>query len=100
MSGGSYNYVFYKIAEAAETMIARSDNRPERRALAKHLTKLADLMHTVEWAASGDFGRDDDLAPIREFLGEPAILASVIADANEAKRQLEEVIARAQDAKP
>ena len=49
MGGGSMDYLFMKIGEAAF-----EESTPHRKALRKHLDKLAVVLHCVEWNDSGD----------------------------------------------
>lgn len=59
MSGGFYNYVCYKVREAADYTQDK-----EIRAL---INDLADLLHDEEWYMSGDTGREDYRKSLKEF---------------------------------
>ena len=51
MSGGSWDYVCYKIDEAADNLI--HERCPERRALGHLMHKVGKAMHDIEWVDSG-----------------------------------------------
>jgi len=68
MSGGSWDYVCYKIGEAADELVNAKD--PLRRALGKKMKPFAQAMHDIEWVDSCDYGTGDDIQAIRDALGE------------------------------
>ena len=49
MSGGSMDYLSYKIEDARF-----HEDTPERRAFRTHLQRVAEALHEIEWADSGD----------------------------------------------
>lgn len=53
MSGGSYEYLYCKIDDAANTIAKRRDT-PLRRAFAAHLRLVSDAMREIEWVDSCD----------------------------------------------
>ena len=67
MSGGSFDYLCYKIRDAAGRL-ENSDN-PLERALAADLEHLARTMKAVEWYWSCDWSQERSDAAIREWLG-------------------------------
>lgn len=66
MSGGSYDYVCYKIDEAADQLVNQAC--PERRALGHLMHKIGKAMHDIEWVDSCDYTKGDEMASIREVL--------------------------------
>lgn len=60
MSGGSHNFICYKIEE--ELVGQMKD--PELNDLIKH---IADLAHTLEWADSGDYDQSDYMEAVKKF---------------------------------
>jgi len=84
MSGGSYQYAFYKIEELA------AEIRPGsalRKAFKAHLVRVAKACHDIEWVDSGDYSHGDEDAAIRACLGESAgelAMAELLADARKA----------------
>jgi len=65
MSGGSWDYLYLKIGEAAARL--EESNTMSRCALGVHLGKVAAAMHAIEWNDSGD-GADNELDLIAEVL--------------------------------
>ncbi len=72
MSGGHYDYAYYKILELAERLELTYDryntdgtNKPlppiswRRRKFKALLTLVAEAARTIEWVDSGDSGEDD-----------------------------------------
>ena len=88
MSGGSMDYLGYKVKDAT----FREDT-PERRALRKHLNKLSKALIAIEWNDSGD-GADNESELIREALGDTAILEAAVQHAREAHKELGAELAR------
>ena len=70
MSGGSWDYVFYKFDDVAEKLLA--EQSPARRSLGKQIQLIAKALHDIEWVDSGDYGEGDDEAAIDAALGENA----------------------------
>lgn len=60
MSGGSHNYICYKIEE--ELVGQMKD--PELNDMMKD---ISDLAHDLEWADSGDYNNDDYMKSVRQF---------------------------------
>ena len=59
MSGGSMDYICFKLNDAADYIEDKE---------IKELTKdLADLLHDLEWYESGDYGRDTYEKSLKEF---------------------------------
>ena len=89
MSGGSMGYLSYKVADATF-----ANNTARRRAFRKHLFKVAEAMHAIEWNDSGDgHPREDQL--IDECIGCGAVLEQAIADAEEVNAELMTTLALA-----
>lgn len=89
MSGGSWDYVYGRFAEVADRL--REARCPRRRALAKVVAKLADTMHAIEWADSGDTSQESATAAVEAFLGRDATrlaLAEVVEDAKRVQTEL------------
>lgn len=71
MSGGSYDYLCYKIEDAAESL-HRTESDSRRSSFQKLLRLISKAMHDIEWVDSCDYGNGDDYASIDavfEFLG-------------------------------
>lgn len=67
MSGGSWDYLYSKINDAATALM--TSGIAERRAFGRLLAKCADAMHDIEWVDSCDYGPGDELPAIRAALG-------------------------------
>jgi hypothetical protein len=96
MSGGSLNYLFYKVEEAAHT-IHRGGGTALHRAFAAHLDLVAKALRDVEWVLSGDYGEGQDREAIRACLPKNAELAQLISEAREARDALDEALTRAEE---
>ena len=87
MSGGSMNYLCYRVAEAEF-----STHTIERQAFKKHLQKIASAMKEIEWVDSGDTSPGNENAAIRDCLTQTAILEAAIELAVSSKETLEQQI--------
>lgn len=70
MSGGSWEYVYWKVEEVAERL--QREECPYRRTLGDRLKRYAQALHDIEWVDSGDLGKGGELAAIKTALGEGA----------------------------
>lgn len=91
MSGGSLEYIYNRVGDAAESISNRSDS-PLHRAFAVHLHKVATALHELEWVFSFDKSPGDEDAAIRACLPADAELRQAIADAEKARDELVRVI--------
>jgi hypothetical protein len=77
MSGGSYDYLYRNIGEAAGQVNTRARTQgPLRAAFAKHLLLVAEAMRKVEWVDSCDSAPGDEDDAIRACLAPGAELES------------------------
>lgn len=83
MSGGSLNYVYQHVENAAAEIADRAD-RPEHRAFAEHLRKVAKALHDLEWVWSCDYGRGDELDAIRGVISPADTLQQALKEAETA----------------
>lgn len=67
MSGGSMDYLYRKVQEAAEWQAERGDAR--RRAFGRHLLLVAKALHDIEWVDSCDSSAGSEHAAIEKVLG-------------------------------
>lgn len=86
MSGGSWDYLYERMEEAATRLAA--DASPERRALGRRMALMAKAMHDIEWVDSCDYGPGDDAKAIEAALGgqEAATVAALYELVEEARR--------------
>lgn len=89
MSGGSWDYLYSKLEDAANRL--KADNCPHRRALGKKMQLMAEDMHDIEWVDSCDYSPGDELKSIDTVLGWNNAPGLVLVEALElAKEQLKE----------
>lgn len=94
MSGGSMDYLCYKVEEATFRL-----DTAMRRAFAKKMNLFAKCLHAIEWNDSGDGdSKEDEL--LRELLGPHAELEQLISEARAAQSALAEAIAEAEKGQP
>ena len=93
MSGGSMEYLYFKV-ESAEFRTTT----PARRAFRAHLLNVAKALRAIEWNDSGD-GDDSEDEAIAKCLGPFATLEQAIEDAKVANEELRKEIAAAMKAK-
>ena len=86
MSGGSMDYLSYKVEDASFVL-----NSPARRAFKKHLAKVAAALHAIEWNDSGD-GADDEPELIEAVLHPGDTLEAAIESAVVASRELKAIM--------
>ena len=96
MSGGAYNYIEHPVRDCAREMRLRHATEPHVVALARHVDDLAELLHRIEWADSGDTAWSDELDDdIRRFVGIGAVLDASMQQALAARDALADAIQRA-----
>lgn len=95
MSGGSYNYTFYRIEELAAEILQQGERTSLRKAFCAHLVKVAAAAKAIEWNDSGDGDdREDDL--IRSVISPTAELEAATKAAKEASEELNRLLGGAQ----
>jgi hypothetical protein len=62
MSGGSWDYLFGRMDNAADRLVA--SRVPRRKAFGLLMRSCAKAMHDIEWVDSGDYGPGDDVDAI------------------------------------
>jgi hypothetical protein len=96
MSGGSLDYVYCKVNDAASTVRDYAVRRKDRallEAFADHLDKVSNCLHSIEWDFSGDTNlNEQEYLELRSLLNKQAELVSAIRIAKEAEKILLEVI--------
>jgi hypothetical protein len=92
MSGGSLDYIQYKIDDAAGTILTRAWGRTDAvllRAFAKHLLAIGLLCHKIEWDFSGDASLNEaDYEAIKKIMGGGTLLDQAVLEAREAHTNL------------
>jgi len=89
MSGGSWDYLTYKIDDAADRLEIEKD--PLRRAFGKKMRLFAKAMHDIEWVDSMDMGEGDEIKAIQKAIGKDyksLALKELIKEAKAIKEEL------------
>jgi hypothetical protein len=92
MSGGSMEYLCFKVDEAADRLT--NEKNPARRAFGEHLKKVAHALHEIEWVDSGDKSSPDDINAIRDVLADDyrqREIGVLIGDAKELIQQMRDL---------
>ena len=93
MSGGSLDYIEYKIEECADRISGRRPHDYLMQALANHLYKLKDVLHAVEWDFSNDTSlTEQDRKDIAALIGEGKEMGCAIEDAKRVRDELSRLI--------
>lgn len=99
MSGGSLNYVYHQVEDAARD-IARLAETPLHRAFAAHLMKVSKALHDIEWLFSADYGPGQEVEAIRAVVTPSAVLETATEHARVALSELQDSIKQAEGATP
>lgn len=73
MSGGSLDYVYDKVEDAAGNVRGRG-TRSEHFAFADHLEKVAKALHDFEWMLSSDTSPGSEIPAIMEVITKQSLL--------------------------
>jgi hypothetical protein len=83
MSGGSWDFLYSKVADAADRLIDEDDLEdsenitPEAKLLrekfGQHLRLVAEALHDIEWVDSGDCSPGEEIDSIIDVIGEHEI---------------------------
>ena len=92
MSGGSLDYVCYKLDDAIE-VIERRATTVLQKAFAAHLKDVSKALHDLEWVFSGDYSDGDDVEALRKVVNKEMELEAATNDARIALKQLQDVLA-------
>lgn len=95
MSGGSLDYGYQRVRDLAEAIERRAE-RPEHRAFADHLLKVAEAAKALEWVWSGDRGPGDEIEPIKAVLAPQALELAELRRTTNAAAVLLETLANLQ----
>ncbi len=91
MSGGSLDYVCYKVDDAIDTIEKRATTVLQK-AFAKHLKDVAKALHDLEWVFSGDYGDGDEVESLKKVVNKQMELEAATNDARIALKQLQDVL--------
>ena len=92
MSGGSLDYVCYKVDDAIDTIEKRATTVLQK-AFAKHLKDVAKALHDLEWVYSGDYSEGQEVESLRKVINKEMELKAATEQAEFALKQLKDVLA-------
>lgn len=96
MSGGSLDYVYSKVDDAASTILSYAKT-PQHRAFAEHLQRVSIALYAIEWVFSGDRALGSEVSAIEDCLRPGAALDCAIKEAKKVLAELSEEIQRAKE---
>lgn len=99
MSGGSLNYVYHQVEDAARDIAVRAQT-PLHRAFAAHMMKVSKALYDIEWLFSGDYGPGQEVEAIRAVVTPAAVLETATENARAALSELQDAIKQAEGATP
>lgn len=91
MSGGSLDYCYCRVQDAANTILSRAESLTHR-AFAAHLLKVSEALRAMEWMLSCDTSPGSELGAIRAVLSEGAELDVATERAREALADLQSAL--------
>ena len=91
MSGGSLDYVCYKVDDAIDTIEKRATTVLQK-AFAKHLKDVAKALHDLEWVYSGDYSEGQEGESLRKVINKEMELKAATEQAEFALKQLKDVL--------
>lgn len=91
MSGGSWDYLCYKMQDAAHRLM-RKEECTYRRAFGELMNKCADAMHDIEWVDSSDKSEGDDEVSIMKCITHSDVLKTLVEEAQETSKELNRLI--------
>lgn len=87
MSGGSWDYLTFKVDEAADRLCA--SECPLRRAFGKHVRLVGKALYDIEWVDSGDKSNGDERSAIELVLGQSSKALEIIEARADAEKSIE-----------
>jgi len=93
MSGGSLDYVCYKLDDAVDSIEKRATT-PLHKAFAAHLKDVSKALHDLEWVFSGDYSDGDEVEAIRKVVNKEMELDAATKQAEIALLQLKNVLCK------
>jgi|SRR5579872_6553677 len=90
MSGGSWDYLYDKVADAAIRLAG--ERCPHRKAFGLHLRLVAEALHGIEWVDSCDKSPGDEIEAIMKCITHEQVLSSAIQEAEKILNTLTETI--------
>lgn len=91
MSGGSLNYAYSRIEDAAREVMSLAET-PLHRAFGAHLLKVAKALHDLEWVLSCDYGPGHEVEAIKAVITPQDEIKQATKEAYEAMLSLQAVL--------
>ena len=91
MTGGSLDYVCYRLDDAIDT-IERRATTTLHKAFLSHLRDISKALHDLEWVFSGDYGDGDEVESLKKVVNKQMELEAATNDARTALKQLQDVL--------
>jgi hypothetical protein len=91
MSGGSLDYVCYRLDDAIDTIERRATTTLQK-AFAQHLKDVAKALHDLEWVYSGDYSEGQEVESLRKVVNKEMELKAATEQAEFALKQLKDVL--------
>ena len=91
MSGGSLDYVCYRLDDAIDTIERRATTTLQK-AFAQHLKDVAKALHDLEWVYSGDYSEGQEVESLRKVINKEMELKAATEQAEFALKQLKDVL--------
>jgi hypothetical protein len=92
MSGGSLDYVCYRLDDAIDIVASRAKTVLQK-AFTAHLRDVSKALHDLEWVFSGDYGEGDETEALSKVVNKKMELEVATNDARIALKQLQDVLA-------
>lgn len=93
MSGGSLDYVCYRLDDAVDSIEKRATT-PLQKAFAAHLRDVSKALHDLEWVYSCDYSDGDEVEAIRKVVNKEMELNAATEQANIALKELQSVLGK------
>ena len=91
MSGGSLDYVCYKVDDAIDNIEKRATTVLQI-AFAAHLKDVSKALHDLEWVFSGDYSEGQEVESLRKVINKEMELKAATEQAEFALKQLKDVL--------
>ena len=93
MSGGSLDYICYKLDDVIDTVESRAKTVLQK-AFAAHLRDVSKALHDLEWVYSCDYSDGDEVAALRKVVNKQMELEAATKQAEIALLQLKNVLCK------
>ena len=92
MSGGSLDYICYKLDDVIDIVESRAKTALQK-AFAAHLRDVSKALHDLEWVFSCDYSDGDEVEALSKVVNKKMELEVATNEARIALKQLQDVLA-------